>query len=145
MQRDFTYIDDIVEGIIRVSNSVAAPNPHWNGDQPDPGTSKAPYRIYNIGNHNPVQLMHLIEVIENCLGRKANKRFLPMQPGDVPATFADVSDLTRDAGFQPSTSIEDGVRRFVDWYLDYYQVRRSQPKSGRRFVTAPIEEVLSTR
>jgi UDP-glucuronate 4-epimerase len=144
MKRDFTYIDDIVEGIVRVSDSVAAPNPHWNGDQPDPGTSKAPYRIYNIGNHNPVELLHLIAVIEDCLGRKANKLLLPMQPGDVPATFADVSDLTRDVGFKPSTSIEEGVRRFVDWYLDYYKVSRPQPKLRRRAAVS-AEEVLSVR
>jgi UDP-glucuronate 4-epimerase len=144
MKRDFTYIDDIVEGIVRVSDRVASPNPHWNGDRPDPGTSKAPYRIYNIGNHNPVELLHLIGVIEDCLGRKANKRFLPMQPGDVPATFADVSDLTRDVGFQPSTSIEEGVRRFVDWYLDFYKVSHPQPKLRRR-AAVPSEEVLSVR
>lgn len=121
MQRDFTYIDDIVEGVIRVSNRIAPPNPDWNGATPDPGTSKAPYRLYNIGNNNPVELLYLIEVLENCLGRKAEKKFLPMQPGDVPATFADVSDLTRDVGFKPSTSIEDGVRRFTDWYVHYYK------------------------
>jgi len=142
MKRDFTYVDDIVEGIIRVSNRVATSNPDWNGGKPDPGTSKAPYQIYNIGNHNPVELLHLIEVIEDCLGRRAIKRFLPMQPGDVPATFADVSDLTRDVGFQPSTSIEDGVRRFVDWYLDYYKVSSPRLRSGRR-VAAPAETVLS--
>ena len=124
MQRDFTYIDDIVEGVIRVSDRIAAPDPKWNGDAPDPGASKAPYRLYNIGNNNPVELLYLIEVLENCLGRKAKKRFLPMQPGDVPATCADVSDLVRDARFKPSTSIEEGVRRFADWYLDYYHKSR---------------------
>jgi UDP-glucuronate 4-epimerase len=143
MKRDFTYVDDIVEGIVRVSDCVATPNSHWNGDKPDPGTSKAPYRIYNIGNHNPIELLHLIEVIEDCLGKKANKLLLPMQPGDVPATFADVNDLTRDVGFQPSTSIKDGVRRFVDWYLDYYKVSRPQPR--RRSVAVPTEEALSVR
>jgi len=142
MKRDFTYVDDIVEGIVRVSDHVAMPNPHWNGDKPDPGTSKAPYRLYNIGNHNPVELLHLIEVLEDCLGRKANKCLLPMQPGDVPATFADVNDLTRDVGFQPSTSIEEGVRRFVDWYLDYYIISSPQPRPGRR-VAAPSEAALS--
>ena len=121
MQRDFTYIDDIVEGVIRVAGRVAVANPAWNGDTPDPGSSKAPYKLYNIGNNNPVELLHLIETLEDCLGRKAIKRLLPMQPGDVPATFADVSDLARDAGFKPSTSIEDGVRRFTDWYLNYYE------------------------
>lgn len=125
MQRDFTYIDDIVEGVIRVSNRVAAPDPAWNGDAPDPGTSKAPYRLYNIGNHNSVELLYLIEVLENCLGRKAEKKLLPMQPGDVPATFADVDDLTRDVGFKPSTSIEEGVRRFADWYVNYYKARNA--------------------
>jgi UDP-glucuronate 4-epimerase len=122
MQRDFTYIDDIVEGVIRVSNRTAAPNPVWNSDKPAPGTSKAPYRLYNIGNSNPVELLYLIEVLENCLGRKAQKKFLPMQPGDVPATFADVDDLIHDADFKPSTSIEEGVRRFTDWYVNYYQI-----------------------
>jgi UDP-glucuronate 4-epimerase len=142
MKRDFTFIDDIIEGIARVSNHVAPPNPHWNADKPDPGTSNAPYRIYNIGNHNPVELLHLIEVIEDCLGRKANKRLLPMQPGDVPATFADVNDLIRDVGFQPSTSIEEGVRRFVDWYLDYYKISSPRPRSGLR-VAAPAKSALS--
>ncbi|MGH7992517.1 MAG: NAD-dependent epimerase [Limisphaerales bacterium] len=121
MQRDFTYIDDIVEGVIRVSNRVAAPNPAWNGNAPDPGTSKAPYRLYNIGNNHPVELLYLIEVLEDCLGCKAEKKFLPMQPGDVPATFADVDDLTRDVGFKPSTSIEEGVRCFTDWYVKHYK------------------------
>jgi UDP-glucuronate 4-epimerase len=120
MQRDFTYIDDIVEGIIRVTDCVAASNPDWTGNTPDPGTSRAPYRVYNIGNHKPVGLLYMIEVLEECLGRKAEKRFLPMQPGDVPATFADVDDLARDVGFKPSISIEEGVRRFADWYLNYY-------------------------
>ena len=123
MQRDFTYIDDIVEGIIRVADRVAAGNRAWTGDTPDPGSSRAPYKLYNIGNNNPVELLYLIEVLEDCLGRKAIKRLRPMQPGDVPATFADVSDLARDAGFKPSTSIEDGVRRFTDWYLNYYEAR----------------------
>jgi UDP-glucuronate 4-epimerase len=121
MQRDFTYIDDIVEGVIRVSERVAAPDPAWNGDTPDPGTSRAPYRLYNIGNHNPVELLYMIEVLEKCLGRKAEKKLLPMQPGDVPATYADVDDLTRDVGFKPSTSIEEGVRRFAEWYVNYYK------------------------
>ena len=126
MQRDFTYIDDIVEGVLRVSERVAAPNPAWNGDAPDPGTSKAPYRLYNIGNNNSVELLYMIEVLEECLGRKAEKKLLPMQPGDVPATFADVDDLTRDVGFKPSTSIEEGVRRFTEWYLDYYKVEAAE-------------------
>jgi UDP-glucuronate 4-epimerase len=120
MLRDFTYIDDIVEGTIRVSENIAAPNPAWSGDAPDPGTSKAPYRLYNIGNNNPVELLYLIQVLEACLGRKAQKKLLPMQRGDVPGTFADVNDLARDVGFRPSTSIEEGVRRFTAWYMDYY-------------------------
>jgi UDP-glucuronate 4-epimerase len=122
MQRDFTYIDDIAEGVIRVADRVPAGNQQWSGEQPDPGTSRAPYRIYNIGNHQPVELMHLIAELERCLGRQAEKRFLPMQPGDVPATFADVDDLVRDVGFRPATPIEDGVREFVRWYREYYQV-----------------------
>jgi UDP-glucuronate 4-epimerase len=122
MQRDFTYIDDIAEGVIRVADRVPAGNQQWSGDRPDPGTSRAPYRIYNIGNHQPVELMHLIAELERCLGRQAEKRFLPMQPGDVPATFADVDDLVRDVGFRPATPIEDGVREFVRWYREYYQV-----------------------
>ncbi len=121
MQRDFTYIDDIIEGVVRVSDRVAAANPAWTGAQPDPGTSKAPYRLYNIGNNNPVELLHFIDVIAKELGKTAQKRLLPMQPGDVPATFADVDDLKRDVGFQPATPIEDGVRRFVAWYREYYR------------------------
>jgi UDP-glucuronate 4-epimerase len=144
MKRDFTYVDDIVEGILRVSDRVATPDSLWNSDRPDAGTSQAPYRIYNIGNHNPIELLRLIEVLEDCLGKKANKLLLPMQPGDVPATFADVNDLIRDVGFQPSTSIEEGVRRFVDWYLDYYKVSRPQPNFRRR-LGASVEEVLSAR
>lgn len=122
MRRDFTYVDDIVEGIVRLLARLPQPNPVWSGDQPDPGTSRAPYKIYNIGNHQPVELMHLIETLENCLGRKAERNMLPMQPGDVPATYADVDDLMHDVGFQPSTSIEDGVARFVAWYRQYHHV-----------------------
>jgi UDP-glucuronate 4-epimerase len=120
MQRDFTYIDDIVEGVVRTADHTAEANADWNGDTPDPGTSSAPYRIYNIGNNNPVELMHMISVLEDRLGRKAQKRMLPLQAGDVPATWADVDDLTRDVGFRPSTSIEDGIDRFVSWYTSYY-------------------------
>ena len=120
MQRDFTYIDDIVEGVVRVADRVAAPNPAWSSAAPDPGTSLAPYRLYNIGNHSPVELLYFIEVLEQCLGRRAEKRLLPIQAGDVPATYADVEDLTRDVGFQPSTSIEEGIARFVAWYREYY-------------------------
>jgi len=121
MRRDFTYIDDIVEGVVRVTDNIATANPDWSGDQPDPATSAAPYRLYNIGNNNPIELMHLIETLERALGRSAVKNLLPIQPGDVPATWADVDDLNRDVGFRPETSIEDGVGRFVEWYRGYYQ------------------------
>ncbi|MBI5449785.1 MAG: NAD-dependent epimerase [Gammaproteobacteria bacterium] len=120
-QRDFTYIDDIVEGIIRTLDSVPAPNPHWHGGKPDPATSNAPYKLYNIGNNNPVELLHFIATIEDCLGIKAKKTMLPLQPGDVPATYANVDDLMRDVGFKPDTRIEDGIGQFVRWYRDYYQ------------------------
>ena len=120
MRRDFTYIDDIVEGVVRVVDKIAGPNPKWSGDAPDPATSYAPYKNYNIGNNNPVELMRFIEVLEEALGKKAVKNLLPLQPGDVPATYADVDDLTRDVGFKPATSIEDGIKRFVKWYKDYY-------------------------
>ena len=122
MQRDFTYIDDIVEGVIRTSDHTAEPNPAWNSDAPDPATSKAPYRIYNIGNNNPVELMYLIEIIEKELGRVAEKRMLPLQPGDVPATSANVDALVRDVGFAPQTPIETGVANFVAWYREYFQI-----------------------
>lgn len=122
MQRDFTYIDDIVEGIVRVMDKPAASDPSWDGNRPDPATSGAPYRIYNIGNNNPVQLGRFIEVLEGCLGRKALKNMLPMQPGDLPSTAADISDLARDVGFSPDTSIEIGIARFVEWYREYYKV-----------------------
>ena len=122
MQRDFTYIDDIVEGVIRTSDHTAEPNPAWNSDAPDPATSKAPYRIYNIGNNNPVELMYLIETIEKSLGRTAEKRMLPLQPGDVPATYANVDALVRDVGFAPKTPIETGVANFVAWYREYFQI-----------------------
>jgi UDP-glucuronate 4-epimerase len=120
-RRDFTYIDDIVEGVIRVLDRPAAPNAGWSGDDPDSATSTAPYRLYNIGNNAPVELMHYIEVLEQCLGRAAEKVLLPLQPGDVPDTYADVSDLVRDTDYKPATPVEVGVRRFVDWYREYYQ------------------------
>ncbi|MCA8993776.1 MAG: NAD-dependent epimerase [Planctomycetaceae bacterium] len=120
MQRDFTYVADIVEGIIRVMDRPAAPNPEWTGDAPDPASSSAPYRLYNIGNNSPVQLMTMIETLEKCLGKTAEKNMLPIQPGDVPATYADVDDLIRDVDFKPETSIETGVQRFVEWYLEYF-------------------------
>jgi UDP-glucuronate 4-epimerase len=122
MQRDFTYIDDIVEGVVRVTDNVAAPNPSWTGNQPDPGTSYAPYRISNIGNNNPVELMRFIEVLEEHLGKRAEKNLLPIQAGDVPATYADVDDLMKDVGFKPATSIEEGIGRFVEWYRGYYHI-----------------------
>ena len=118
--RDFTFVDDIVEGVIRASDAIAAPNPHWNSDSPDPATSNAPFRIYNIGNNSPVRLGAYIEAIEDALGRKAIKEMLPLQPGDVPDTYADVGDLVSEFGYQPGTSVELGVRRFVDWYLEFY-------------------------
>lgn len=122
MRRDFTFVDDIVEGVIRVTDRIAPANPEWNGDLPDPGTSAAPYRLYNIGNNNPVELMDLIGTLEKALGKKAEKNLLPIQPGDVPATYADVEALTADVGFKPATPIEVGVERFVAWYRNYYQV-----------------------
>ena len=121
MQRDFTYIDDAVEGVIRVLGKPAAPDPAWSGEAPTPNTSSAPYRLYNIGNHQPVDLMRFIEVLEQALGKKAKKNFVPMQPGDVQATYADVNDLISDVGFKPDTPLEVGMRRFVDWYREYYK------------------------
>jgi len=121
-RRDFTYIDDIVEGVIRVLDRIPAPNPAWSGDAPDSATSSAPYRLYNIGNNQPVELMHYIEVLERCLGREAEKELLPLQPGDVPDTYADVTDLVEQLDYKPATSVEDGVGRFVDWYRGYYSV-----------------------
>ncbi|MCU0635039.1 MAG: NAD-dependent epimerase [Gemmatimonadaceae bacterium] len=121
MQRDFTYVDDIAEGVVRASDRVAAGHPAWSGEAPDPATSRAPYRLYNIGNNSPVPLLRLIEVLEGHLGRTAVKRLLPMQAGDVPATYADVDDLVRDTGFKPATSVEEGVGRFVAWYREYFR------------------------
>jgi UDP-glucuronate 4-epimerase len=118
--RDFTYIDDIVEGVVRTADKTAAPNPDWNGEKPDPGTSKAPYRIYNIGNNNPVGLLEFIAAIEQAVGREAKKVYLPLQPGDVDKTFADIDDLARDVGFRPSTPLSEGIARFVKWYRSYY-------------------------
>ena len=123
MRRDFTYVDDIIEGVVRVTDRLPLPDPNWDGERPAPGSAHAPFRIYNIGNCQPIELLHLIELLEDCLGRKAEKRLLPIQPGEVPATFADVDDLTRDVGFKPSTPIEVGVERFVRWYRDFYGVR----------------------
>ena len=123
-KRDFTYVDDIAEGVVRACEHIAAPDLNWSGATHDPASSRAPYRIYNIGNHQSVQLMRYIEVLEECLGRKAEKRFLPLQPGDVPETCADVEDLARDVGYRPATPVEEGVRRFVDWFCEYYGYRR---------------------
>ena len=122
MVRDFTYIDDIVEGVVRVLDRPAAPDPAWNAALPNPSRSAAPYRIYNIGNNKPVQLMRFIEVLERCLGKKAQVEMLPMQPGDAPATMADVSTLESDFGYRPTTTVEKGVPRFVEWYRSYYNV-----------------------
>lgn len=125
-RRDFTYVDDIVEGVIRTMDHTAEPNEAWDPAQPDPGTSRAPYRLYNIGNRQPVELMRYIEVIEDCLGVKAEKNLLPMQPGDVADTWADTADLAADVDYQPSTPIETGVKNFVDWYLEFYNVELKQ-------------------
>ena len=120
MKRDFTYIDDIIEGVVRVMKNVPAPNPNWTGDAPDPGTSYAKYKIYNIGNNQPVDLIDFIRAIETALGKTAKKNLMDIQPGDVPATYANVDDLINDVGFKPNTSIEEGISRFVDWYRSYY-------------------------
>jgi UDP-glucuronate 4-epimerase len=122
MKRDFTYVDDIALGVVRASERVATGNPKWNGTAPDPATSSAPYRLYNIGNNRPTELLRYIEVIEECVGKKAIMNMLPMQPGDVPETSADVDDLERDVGFRPDTPIEVGVARFVEWFRQYYSV-----------------------
>jgi len=120
MQRDFTYIDDIIEGVVRVMGRLPKPDPQWSGVDPDPGTSYTGYKIYNIGNNNPVELMEFITVIENVLGKEAKKEFLDLQLGDVPATYADVDDLIKDVGFKPGTSIETGIKRFIEWFKNYY-------------------------
>ena len=120
MVRDFTYIDDIVEGVVRVIDRPAKPNPAWSGDSPDSATSYAPYRVFNIGNSSPVELLHYIRVLEDCLGKKAVMQMLPMQDGDVPSTVADVSELQAATGFKPATTVETGIRRFVDWYRSYH-------------------------
>ena len=122
MRRDFTYIDDIAQGVLRAADHIATPNPAWNAAAPDPGTSPAPYRVYNIGNHTPVELDRFIAAIEENLGKKAIRNNLPMQPGDVPATCADVEDLQRDVGFTPATPLETGIARFIEWYRSYYRV-----------------------
>jgi UDP-glucuronate 4-epimerase len=131
-QRDFTYVDDIVKGVLAAVDQIAAPDPNWDSAHPNPSTSSAPFRIYNIGNHTPVPLLRYIEVLEKCLGRKAQKNLLPMQPGDVPDTWADVEALARDVGYRPSTDLEQGVKHFVEWYLGYYhpQVKHQERKDA---------------
>lgn len=122
-KRDFTYVYDIVEGVIRVLDKIPESDPNWSGDNPDSATSASPYRLYNIGNNNPVDLMHYIEVLEDCLGKKAEKNMLPLQPGDVPNTYADVSDLIDAVGYKPETSVKEGIARFVEWYKTYYKIQ----------------------
>jgi UDP-glucuronate 4-epimerase len=119
-KRDFTFVADIAQGVVRSMDRVAQPNSKWNSDAPDPGSSNAPYRIYNIGNNQPVELMRYIEVLEQCLGKKAEKNMLPLQVGDVPDTYADVQALIDDVGFKPATPVEEGVKKFVEWYVGYY-------------------------
>lgn len=123
MRRDFTYVDDIVEGVVRLIDRPAAANPNWQSDAPDPATSRAPWRVYNIGNDQPVELMEMITTLEECLGREAEKNMMPIQPGDVPATWADVDALVHEVDFKPQTTLKEGIQRFVDWYLDYYGER----------------------
>jgi UDP-glucuronate 4-epimerase len=123
-KRDFTFVEDIAEGVVRVLERIPQPNLAWDSNAPDPASSNAPWRIYNIGNHSPVPLMHYIEVLEDCLGKKAEKNFLPLQLGDVPDTFADIDDLVKDVGYRPATPVEVGVKRFVDWFVEYYGYKR---------------------
>lgn len=123
MRRDFTYVEDIVEGIYRLTKKPSTPNPDWNSDTPDPSSSFAPYRVYNIGNNQPVELGYFIEVIEQSIGKKATKNLMDIQPGDVPATFANIDALEEAVGYRPATPIETGIKRFVEWYLDYYNVK----------------------
>jgi UDP-glucuronate 4-epimerase len=123
-RRDFTYVDDIAEGVVRVAERIAQPDPHWDSNAPDPASSSAPFRLYNIGNNQPVQLLRYIEIIEECLGRKAQKNLLPLQLGDVPETYADIDALVKDVGYRPATPIEVGVRKFVDWFCEYYGYKR---------------------
>jgi UDP-glucuronate 4-epimerase len=120
-KRDFTFVEDIAEGVVRALDRVATPDPKWDSNNPDPATSNAPYRVYNIGNNSPVNLSHYIETLEKCLGKKAQRNLLPLQLGDVPDTYADVEDLVRDVGYKPATTVEQGVRAFVEWYRGYYR------------------------
>jgi UDP-glucuronate 4-epimerase len=133
MVRDFTYVDDIVEGVLRVLDQPPQKNPAWDAASPDPASSSAPYRVFNIGNSQPVQLMRYIQVLEQCLGKKAEIRFLPMQAGDVQKTYADTSELAKAVGYKPATSIELGVKRFVDWYLGYYGEQGRGEVKGKRY------------
>ena len=128
-RRDFTYIDDIVEGVVRVLDTPAQPDRNWNGDNPDSGTSRAPWRIYNIGNNNPVDLVDYVEALEKAIGKEARKELLPLQPGDVPDTYADVDDLVRDMNYQPKTRVEEGVRLFADWFGEYYPTHKSDDQA----------------
>lgn len=129
MFRDFTYIDDIIEGVVRVVDIIPEPNREWSGHSPDPGTSPAPHRLYNIGSHNPVRLMDFIAGIESILGKEARKEYQPMQPGDVPGSYADVADLVAATGFKPATPVEAGIRSFVEWYLEYYGIENGKSAS----------------
>ena len=127
MRRDFTYVDDVVESIIRLIDHTPRPDPNWNGDKPDPASSAAPWRVYNIGNHSAVELLEVVRLLEEAIGTKAKCEFLPMQPGDVPATYADVEDLAREVDFKPATSIADGIGRFVEWFQAYSALTRRPP------------------
>lgn len=129
MKRDFTYIDDIVDGIVKLIFHLPEPNPNWNGNNPDSATSFAPYALYNIGNNKPVELMHFIKIIEEQIDKKAKINFLPIQPGDVPATYADVDDLVKAVGFKPNTPIEIGIKNFIQWYKEYYKIDQSHLRS----------------
>ena len=122
MRRDFTYIDDVVEAIGRLMDGVPSGNPKWSSEAPDPGSSSAPWRVYNIGNNNPIELMEVVRLLEDAIGMKAKRELLPMQPGDVAATFADVDDLMRDVDFKPATPIAEGIARFIDWYRSYHRL-----------------------
>jgi UDP-glucuronate 4-epimerase len=122
MQRDFTYVDDVVESVVRLVDHAPSGNPNWSGEAPDPGSSRAPWRVYNIGNNNPVDVPKVVALLEKELGRTAQKEMLPMQPGDVPATFADVEDLMREIEFCPSTPIEEGIRKFVVWFREFHAI-----------------------
>ena len=120
MKRDFTYVDDVVESVVRIMNVIPKPDPAWSSNDPDPGSSLAPYRLYNVGNSEPVELLEVIRLLEEALGREASKNLLPMQPGDVPATYADVESLEQVTGFSPRTSMRQGITRFVEWYQEFY-------------------------